>query len=137
MKNILGICFLILFLPYVITLLISGRQGVGRQEKLPEREYEVLEMMLSEDLSWMDASTLRLLAVLKRTEVVRQQESGVSIVQDLRNCTEIFTAGCMRLWKRQKDRLLPLTENSGNFLIMASAAGIPGMENFWEKNMFT
>ena len=83
MKNILGICFLILFLPYVITLLLSGRQGVGRQEKLPEREYEVLEMMLSEDLSWMDASTLRLLAVLKRTEVVRQQESGVSIVQDL------------------------------------------------------
>ena len=83
MKNVLGICFLILFLPYVITLLLSGRQGVGRQEKLPEREYEVLEMMLSEDLSWMDASTLRLLAVLKRTEVVRQQESGVSIVQDL------------------------------------------------------
>lgn len=74
MKNVLGICFLILFLPYVITLLLSGRQGVGRQEKLPEREYEVLEMMLSEDLSWMDASTLRLLAVLKRTEVVRQQD---------------------------------------------------------------
>lgn len=43
----------VLFLPYVITLLLSGRQGVGRQEKLPEREYEVLEMMLSEDLSWM------------------------------------------------------------------------------------
>ena len=82
MKNILAVCFLILFLPYVMTLLTLGRQGVGRQEKLPEREYELLESLLSEDLSWMDASTLRLMAVLKRTEVVRQQESGVSVIQD-------------------------------------------------------
>ena len=78
MKNVLGICFLILFLPYAITLLFSGRQGVGRQEKLPEREYEVWEMMLSEDLSCMDASTLRLLAVLKRTEDVYKRQEVVN-----------------------------------------------------------
>lgn len=82
MKNILVVCFMILFLPYLITLVTSGRQGIGREEKLSEREYEVLETLLSEDLSWMDEQTLRLMAVLKRTEVVRQQETGISVVQE-------------------------------------------------------
>lgn len=82
MKNILAVCFMILFLPYLITLVTSGRQGIGREEKLSEREYEVLETLLSEDLSWMDEQTLRLMAVLKRTEVVRQQETGISVVQE-------------------------------------------------------
>ena len=81
MKNILAVFFLILFLPYVITLLTAGRQGIGREEKLSEREYAVLESLLSEDLSWMDEQTLRLMAVLKRTEIVRQQQTGVSVVQ--------------------------------------------------------
>jgi len=82
MKNILAVCFMILFLPYLITLVTSGRQGIGREEKLPEQEYIVLETMLSEDLSWMDEQTLRLMAVLKRTEIVRQQQTGLSVVQE-------------------------------------------------------
>ncbi len=82
MKNILAVCFMILFLPYLITLVTSGRQGIGREEKLPEQEYAVLETMLSEDLSWMDAQTLRLMSVLKRTEIVRQQQTGLAIVQE-------------------------------------------------------
>ena len=82
MKNILAVCFMILFLPYLITLVTSGRQGIGQEEKLSEREYAVLETLLSEDLSWMDEQTLQLMAVLKRTEVVRQRETGISVAQE-------------------------------------------------------
>ena len=82
MKNILAVCFLILFLPYVITLLAAGRQGVIREEILPEQEYAVLETLLSEDLSWMDGKTLCLMAVLKRTEIAWQQQTGLSVVRE-------------------------------------------------------
>lgn len=72
MKQIGAVGFLILFLPYTVTLLASGRQGIRKEQKLPDREYQVIGKMLEEDLSWMDDETLRLMAVIKRTETVRE-----------------------------------------------------------------
>lgn len=71
LKNILSIGFLILFLPYTITLLINGRQGIHREERMPKLEYQVLYQLLEQDFSWMEEGTLELMAVLYRTEYVR------------------------------------------------------------------
>lgn len=73
LSNILTVGFLALFLPYTMTLLINGRQGIHREEELPKLEYEVLSCMMQEDYSWMEDGTLDLMAVLYRTECVRTQ----------------------------------------------------------------
>lgn len=81
MKNILQntgtACILILFLPYIITLFLNGRQGVHTEEKLPDREYQVLRCLMQEDLSWMSDKTLELMSVLYRTEYVRTGIMGL------------------------------------------------------------
>lgn len=74
LKNMAAIGFLILFLPYTITLLANGRQGIHQERRLPDLEYQVLYGLLQEDLSWMEDGTLELMAVLYRTECVRNME---------------------------------------------------------------
>lgn len=64
----LAVCFLILFLPYTITLLVSGREGIHQDKRLSELEYQTLSALLKEDFSWMDDETLALMAVIFRTE---------------------------------------------------------------------
>ncbi len=76
LKHILSIIFLIVALPYVILILLNGRQGIGVSVKLPDLEYRVLERLLQEDLSWMEDGTVRLLAVLYRTEEENNSSSG-------------------------------------------------------------
>lgn len=77
LTNMTAIGFLVLFLPYTMTFLINGRQGIHKEEALPELEYEVLSCMMQEDCSWMADGTLDLMAVLYRTECVRKgQETG-------------------------------------------------------------
>lgn len=74
-KNIAVIGFLVLFFPYTATLLIGGRQGVHQEKALPEREYQVLYRLMTEDYSWMSEKTLDLMAILYRTECVRQGQA--------------------------------------------------------------
>ena len=69
--------FLILFFPYTVTLLINGRQGMNREEQLPSLEYQVLCRLMKEDYSWMEDGTLELMAILYRTDCVREQEASV------------------------------------------------------------
>lgn len=76
-KNIAAIGFLVLFLPYTVTLLVNGRQGIHQEEQLPAMEYQVLGNLLEQDFSWMEDGTLRLMAVLYRTEYVREQKETV------------------------------------------------------------
>lgn len=76
LKNMAAIGFLILFLPYTATLLINGRQGIHQERQLPELEYRVLYGLLQEDFSWMEDGTLKLMAVLYRTEYVRNPEGA-------------------------------------------------------------
>lgn len=76
LKNMAAIGFLVLFLPYTITLLANGRQGIHQEQQLPELEYRVLYGLLQEDLSWMADGTLDLMAVLYRTEYVRDPEKA-------------------------------------------------------------
>ena len=73
-KNMAAIGFLILFLPYTMMLLLNGRQGIHQEQELPAREYQVLCALLEQDFSWMEDDTLRLMAVLYRTEYVRSPE---------------------------------------------------------------
>ena len=72
-----SVLFLAIFLPYTVVLLMNGRQGVSREEKLPDREYQVLEGLLQEDLSWMDEETLSLMAILIRTEQMQEKDTEV------------------------------------------------------------
>lgn len=74
-KNAAAFGFLILFLPYTMTLLINGKQGIHQEEELPPLEYQVLSCLMSEDYSWMSDGTLELMAVLHRTECVRTKEA--------------------------------------------------------------
>lgn len=78
LKNIAALVFLILFLPYTVTLLANGRQGIHQEEPLPKLEYQVLDQLLQEDYSWMEDGTLELMAVLCRTECVRKQEESAA-----------------------------------------------------------
>ncbi len=73
----LAVCFLILFLPYTITLLVSGREGIHRDKGLSELEYQTLSALLEEDFSWMDNETLALMAVLFRTEYMRTGDEQI------------------------------------------------------------
>lgn len=77
LKNIAAVGFLILFLPYTVTLLANGRQGIHQEEQLPEIEYQVLYRLMQEDYSWMEDGTLELMAVLCRTECKREQTEAV------------------------------------------------------------
>ncbi len=77
LKMLGSVLFLAIFLPYTAILLMNGRQGVSREEKLPDREYQVLAGLLQEDLSWMDEETLSLMAVLIRTEQAQEKDTAV------------------------------------------------------------
>ncbi|MCD8097296.1 MAG: hypothetical protein LUE31_04500 [Lachnospiraceae bacterium] len=81
MKNTLAVCFLILFLPYTITLLVNGREGIHQETQMSELEYQTLSALLEEDFSWMDEETLALMAVLFRTECMRT--GNEQITEDL------------------------------------------------------
>lgn len=76
LKNMAAVCFLAVFLPCTVTLLVNGRQGVHREERLSEADYEALQRLLEEDVSWMADGTLELLAVLYRTESLRTTEDS-------------------------------------------------------------
>lgn len=78
LKNIAAVGFLILFLPYTVTLLANGRQGIHQEEQLPDLEYQVLYRLMQEDYSWMEDGTLELMAVLCRTEYVREQQESLN-----------------------------------------------------------
>lgn len=69
-KNAMAVGFLLLFLPYTITLLLNGKQGIHQEEMLSDLEYEVLSCMMKEDYSWMEDGTLDLMAMLHRTACV-------------------------------------------------------------------
>lgn len=75
LKNIAAVGFLILFLPYTLTLLASGRQGIHQEKPLSGLEYQTLYRLMQEDYSWMEDGTLRLMAVLCRTECAGIQET--------------------------------------------------------------
>ena len=68
LKNLVTVGFLALFLPYTITLLVNGRQGIHRESEWTELEYQVLDQMLQEELYWMDDDMLSLMAVICRKE---------------------------------------------------------------------
>lgn len=91
LKMLWSILFLAIFLPYTAILLMNGRQGVSREEKLPDREYQVLAGLLQEDLSWMDEETLCLMAVLIRTELVR---TGTSVMEEPQVRQTAYEAAC-------------------------------------------
>lgn len=98
MKNAAAVGFLALFLPYTMTLLINGRQGIHREQELPQLEYRVLSRLLQEDYSWMEDGTLDLMAILYRTECLRTQngeqeteEGGTLAVYD-RNYQRAYEA---------------------------------------------
>lgn len=74
-SNTAAVVFLVLFLPYTMTLLINGKQGIHREEELPVLEYQVLSCLMSGDHSWMEDGTLDLMAILYRTECVRTGEA--------------------------------------------------------------
>ena len=74
-QNIGAVLFLTLCLPYTMTLLMNGRDGIHTEQELPELEYQVLDQLLQEDHSWMQEQTLELLAILYRTELTRTGES--------------------------------------------------------------
>lgn len=77
-KNIASVCFLMVMLPCTLTILINGRQGIHQEEQLSDMDYKILYELMQEDISWMEDGTLELLAVLLRTEYVRNGEaSGV------------------------------------------------------------
>ena len=73
-KMFLAGVFLAAALPFTLVLLINGRQGIHQEKQLDPVDYQVLQQMLTEDLSWMSDDTLKLLAVLYRTEALRVGE---------------------------------------------------------------
>lgn len=75
LQNIGAVLFLALFLPYIITLLLNGREGIHQEQELPALEYQVLYRLMQEDYSWMSDPALELMAVLYRTEIVRTQST--------------------------------------------------------------
>lgn len=94
LTNMMAIGFLVLFLPYTITLLINGKHGIHKEEALPELEYEVLSCMMQEDCSWMADGTLDLMAVLYRTECVRKGQEAEYGDMDL----EIYDGNYSRMY---------------------------------------
>ena len=76
-KMFLAGIFLATAFPFIMVLLLNGRQGIHQEKQLDPVDYQVLQQMLAEDLSWMSDDTLKLLAVLYRTEALRVRESPV------------------------------------------------------------
>ena len=74
--------FLATALPFTMVLLINGRQGIHQEKQLDSVDYQVLQQMLAEDLSWMSDDTLKLLAVLYRTEELRVGDAPVSTITE-------------------------------------------------------
>ena len=68
--------FLATAFPFTMVLLLNGRQGIHKEKQLDPVDYQVLQQMLAEDLSWMSDDTLKLLAVLYRTEAFCVGESS-------------------------------------------------------------
>ena len=66
-KMFLAGIFLATAFPFTMVLLLNGRQGIHKEKQLDPVDYQVLQQMLAEDLSWMSDDTLKLLAVLYRT----------------------------------------------------------------------
>lgn len=93
-KNAMAVGFLLLFLPYTVTLLINGRQGIHREEALPDLEYEVLSCMMEEDYSWMGEGTLDLMAILHRTECVRGERT-----EDAGHPAEVYDENYQRMYE--------------------------------------
>ena len=85
MKSAAAVGFLVLFLPYTMTLLINGRQGIHREKELPQLEYQVLSCLLLEDYSWMEDGTLDLMAILYRTECLRTQNEKKETEEGMRS----------------------------------------------------
>lgn len=100
LKKGITVIFLLLFLPYAILLLFNGKEGIHLEESLDELEYQVYTQMLQEDFSWMEDGTLALMAILYRSECLRQEEvyhtntNHSYLQQELGNKTEqrIFEA---------------------------------------------
>ncbi|RHW05115.1 hypothetical protein DXA90_00170 [Clostridiaceae bacterium OF09-1] len=74
-KMFLAGIFLATAFPFTMVLLLNGRQGIHKEKQLDPVDYQVLQQMLAEDLSWMSDDTLKLLAVLYRTEAFCVGES--------------------------------------------------------------
>lgn len=70
----MAILFLLIAIPYIFLLLANGRNGIHREEELPQCEYEILRQMLQEDFSWMEDGTLELMAILFRTEWMKNSK---------------------------------------------------------------
>ena len=68
--------FLATAFPFTMVLLLNGRQGIHKEKQLDPVDYQILQQMLAEDLSWMSDDTLKLLAVLYRTEALCVGESS-------------------------------------------------------------
>ena len=81
-KMFLAGVFLATALPFTMVLLINGRQGIHQEKQLDSVDYQVLQQMLAEDLSWMSDDTLKLLAVLYRTEELRVGEAQDSMIAE-------------------------------------------------------
>ena len=75
-KMFLAGIFLATAFPFTMVLLLNGRQGIHKEKQLDPVDYQVLQQMLAEDLSWMSDDTLKLLAVLYRTEAFCVGESS-------------------------------------------------------------
>lgn len=76
LRNMAAVAFLVLFLPYTVTLLVQGRDGIGGDKRMTSLEYQVMEGMLREDYSWMEEESLKLMAVILRTEYAAGQEDN-------------------------------------------------------------
>lgn len=52
-KMFLAGIFLATAFPFTMVLLLNGRQGIHKEKQLDPVDYQVLQQMLTEDLSWM------------------------------------------------------------------------------------
>jgi stage II sporulation protein D len=98
LKNVIAIGFLMLVLPYTLLLLLNGRQGIHREEMLPDLEYQVLLRMMEQEDDWMEDRTLQLMAILNRTECARLQEDtpeASSVNWDDSRYERVYQAVCV------------------------------------------
>ena len=95
-KMFLAGIFLATAFPFTMVLLLNGRQGIHKEKQLDPVDYQVLQQMLAEDLSWMSDDTLKLLAVLYRTEALRVSEPPV--IEQL-SLTELYGESYERIYQ--------------------------------------
>lgn len=115
----LAVCFLILFLPYTVTLLVSGREGIHRDKGLSELEYQTLSALLEEDFSWMDDETLALMAVLFRTEYIRTENE--QITEDSQEEASGDGAGSAQVNTAEDEAAFPQTATAGTVSVNADS----------------